>query len=207
MEPQSPNESDTINVYKIVEAGKALKNVVYAVLIMISSSVIGVIVAFSSRNVGELTTVYIIIGLVSLVCNIVILLQLYSAGENLEKVQVVQYQLGRGHSSPRQTNNEFADVTIFENLEVFKNDFSEQFSWNDALNACSELGDNWRLPKSNELAIIFQNKELIGNLEKSIYWTSTEGFSDGRWTISFIDGKWDNYSKERKFNVRAVRSI
>jgi hypothetical protein len=207
MEPKSFNDLDKIDIYKIAAAGKSLKNVVYAVLIMIASSLICVIVAFFLKIDGEMTTIYVIIGIISLVCNIVILGELYSAGDSLEKVQAIQHQLVSVHSSPTQTTKEFADVTIFENLEVFKNDFPEQFSWNDSLNACSELGDDWRLPTINELGIIFQNKNLIGNLEKSIYWTSTEGFSDGRWTISFIDGKWDNYSKERKFNVRAVRSI
>jgi len=223
MDPQSNNDLHKINVNKIVDAGKALKNVVYAVLIMILSSVIGVLIAISSSHNDEMTFVYVFIGLVSLVCNVVILLQLYSAGESLEKVQPIQQNLEINHlssiqtpaseylesdqSSPKQTTDKITDENIFDKLEIFKNDFPNQMTWDEALNSCKEMGNDWRLPTLNELIVLYKNRDLIGNFDQEFYWSSKKGLIFGAWLVSFRDGNSDNISKERKCNVRVVRSI
>jgi len=231
MEPQSSNELHKINVNKIVEAGKALKNVVYAVLIMILSSVIGVLIAISSSQNDKMTFVYVFIGLVSLVCNIIILLQLYSAGESLEKVQPNQQAIEINHLSPIQTpageyleklpsnqlesdqsslkqkTDKITDENIFDKLEIFKNDFPNQMTWDEALNSCKEMGNDWRLPTLNELIVLYKKRDLIGNFDQEFYWSSKKGLIFGAWLVSFRDGNNDNISKERKCNVRAVRSI
>jgi hypothetical protein len=39
-------------------------------------------------------------------------------------------------------------------LQVAENDFEKAMTWNDAQNACKELGEGWRLPSIIELQLI-----------------------------------------------------
>ena len=72
-EPLFLNKNIQIDAHKIIEAGRDIKSVVYFVLVMILFSVIAV-----------LTKLYVFFGVAGLLCNIFILLRLYSAGDNLE---------------------------------------------------------------------------------------------------------------------------
>ncbi len=74
-----------INPSNIISAGKAIKNVVYTTLLMITFAVIAFLIVRSSRDLETIKNTYIFIGLLSLICNIIILFQLYSAGNSLEK--------------------------------------------------------------------------------------------------------------------------
>jgi len=73
-----------INPINIIVAGKSLKRVVYVVAIMIVCIVIGWIVTSGLKNMDTIKNTYMILGLVGLVCNVIILIQIYSAGDNLE---------------------------------------------------------------------------------------------------------------------------
>jgi len=108
-------------------------------------------------------------------------------------------------SSEKKKSN--YNTLIFDNLEVMQEDFSNPMKWNDAMKACRDLGDSWRLPTIDELETLLQNRDRIGNFNDWFYWSSKEGALNGAWLISFHDGSRDNYDKERICNVRAVRSI
>ena len=69
----------------IILAGKAIKNVVYTTLILITIAVIAFLIVSSSTDIKTIKNTYISIGLLSLICNIIIMFQLYSAGDSLEK--------------------------------------------------------------------------------------------------------------------------
>ena len=69
----------------IVEAGKSLKNVVYVILVSLIISLIIVIMLFNTYNMSDAKTYYIILSATMFIGNIIILFQLYSAGDNLEK--------------------------------------------------------------------------------------------------------------------------
>jgi hypothetical protein len=86
MESEISNKSDKINVYKIIEAGIALKNIVYAILAMIVISVVGVLISLSLNKSGDRTILILLICIVSLGFNFIILKKLYDAGDCLEKV-------------------------------------------------------------------------------------------------------------------------
>ncbi len=74
-----------INPTNIISAGRNIKSVVYVVLVMIVFAVIAVLTVNSSRNLDTIKNTYLFLGVVSLICNIIILFQLHSAGDNLEK--------------------------------------------------------------------------------------------------------------------------
>lgn len=68
----------------IISAGKAIKNVVYVVLAMTLFAVVAILTASNSTNPDTIKDTYLFLGATSLVCNIIILFQLHSAGDNLE---------------------------------------------------------------------------------------------------------------------------
>ena len=57
---------------------------------MIGFTAIGVLFAASSKDTQTIMNTYMILGIASLVCNIIILFQLYSAGDNLENSVTIE---------------------------------------------------------------------------------------------------------------------
>ena len=96
-----------------------------------------------------------------------------------------------------------------ENLEVAQFDFSDKMNWTDAKAACEELGNGWRLPSKDELNILYENKDEIGNFEGGYYWSLTEvKNSDFAWNQDLVFGtQKDYYNKNNTFSVRAVKLI
>ena len=65
-------------------AGKSIKNIVYAAILLISFTSIGIFISFFSKDPKTIENTYLFLGIVSLICNISILYSLYSAGNHLE---------------------------------------------------------------------------------------------------------------------------
>ena len=84
-EKELKNNSSAINPSNIVSAGKALKSVVSVTLLMIVIAVIGIFIAGSSEDLQTIQNTNAFVGVSILLCNIIILFQLYSAGDNLVK--------------------------------------------------------------------------------------------------------------------------
>lgn len=86
-QPKSNNYNSklTINPNNIVSAGRNIKNIVYVVLVMIVFSTLAVLYINSSRDLDNIKISYTLLGVLGLICNIIILLCLHSAGEKLEK--------------------------------------------------------------------------------------------------------------------------
>ena len=91
-------------------------------------------------------------------------------------------------------------------FEVYCEDLGPS-SWTDAIGLCTKLGDGWRLPTILELQLMYENKNLIGNLKNSSYWSSTEFNPITAWYFSFYNGGTYNYFMTNPYSVRAVRSI
>jgi len=93
------------------------------------------------------------------------------------------------------------------NLEIAQNDF-RKIPWIDANNSCINLGDGWRLPTIQELKILYQNRESIGNFKWDSYWSSTKGNVVIAWRLNFGDGMiYDRDNTDNTACVRAVRSF
>jgi len=68
----------------INSAGTSLKNIVYAAILLIIFTTIGIFISVSSKDPETIKNTYLFLGIVSLICNISILYNLYSAGDHLE---------------------------------------------------------------------------------------------------------------------------
>ena len=84
-EKELKNNFRAINSSNIVSAGKALKSVVYVTSLMIVVAVISILIATSSKDLQTTQITYGFLGVSSLICNIIILFQLYATGDNLVK--------------------------------------------------------------------------------------------------------------------------
>ena len=107
--------------------------------------------------------------------------------------------------------NVFAQSTVkIGDLEVMTEDLGEM-NWEDAMKACADLGDGWRLPNREELNVLYENKDKIGGFGDYGYWSSSEYDNDDAWGQDFLDGNQDPYSgyggKMFYLYVRAVRYL
>jgi hypothetical protein len=93
------------------------------------------------------------------------------------------------------------------NLEVVQKDFPNVMNWNDAKEACAELGDGWRLPTKDELNILYNNKDKIGGFANYGYWSSSEFVNDLAWSQNFANGNQIGTNKVNVSGVRAIRTI
>ena len=96
------------------------------------------------------------------------------------------------------------------NLEVVQKDFPNVMNWNDAKEACTELGDGWRLPTKDELNQLYNKKNKIDCFKNYSYWSSTEQVTDngypGAWFQEFT-GRQTYSAIEYATYFRAVRTI
>ncbi|MBN1186536.1 MAG: DUF1566 domain-containing protein [Bacteroidales bacterium] len=68
------------------------------------------------------------------------------------------------------------------------------------------FGD-WYLPSKYELAILFMQRDLVGNFDSNYYWSSTELSSVSAWCQDFSTGVVSNLTKSFPLGVRAIRSF
>jgi hypothetical protein len=79
-------------------------------------------------------------------------------------------------------------------------------NWNEAVKACTDLGNGWKLPTKYELNLMYLNKDKIGAFAP-YYWSSTEDGSSNAWGQPFgYDHQFVN-DKNFIFYVRAVRAF
>jgi hypothetical protein len=96
-------------------------------------------------------------------------------------------------------------------LQVANKDFSDQMTWNKAIDACEKLGSGWRLPTIEELEAIYEqlHNKGQGNFKESDYWSSAEMGNLNAKTFSFSSGNdsWLYLSKSDTYYARAVRTF
>ncbi len=104
-------------------------------------------------------------------------------------------------------------------FEIAENDFPYKLTWDNSKEKClllgtgsKNLGDEWRLPTTDELKIMYQNKEKIGGFANGLYWSSFDDDDCYALFLSFdsadpFRGTLASFLKENKCYVRAVRSL
>ena len=90
-------------------------------------------------------------------------------------------------------------------FEVYPNDLGKM-DWDDAMKACTDLGDGWRLPTRLELLLMY-NQEDHSGFASYLYWSSTEYDSNSAWEQDFNYGNQYSNFKFTTGYVRAVRTI
>jgi formate hydrogenlyase subunit 4 len=78
--------NEVINPTYIIAAGRNIKSVVYVILVMVVFTLIVLLVSAlnPTENPEEIKGIYILLGVVSIICNLLILELIHSAGHNLE---------------------------------------------------------------------------------------------------------------------------
>jgi hypothetical protein len=92
-------------------------------------------------------------------------------------------------------------------LEIAENDFSNVImTWDNAIEACAELGRGWRLPTLAELDLMYKNKDKIGGFKKDRYWSSEAAEFGSAMIQDFTSGEQVSDSKKNPTNLaRAVK--
>jgi hypothetical protein len=98
------------------------------------------------------------------------------------------------------------------NLEIALNDFPNLMTREEAIIACSNLGNGWRLPNKDELNVLYQNRYKIGGFKDfHFYWSSTADpdvrITNQYFYQSFKSGDIKKYFQDYKYLVRAVRTL
>ncbi len=91
---------ENINIDKIVQAGRALKIVVFLVLIIILLALIGLFFVSASNDIQTIKNTYLVLGFISLFCSFIILINFYEAGDCLENVVLVKRATINGNPGP-----------------------------------------------------------------------------------------------------------
>jgi len=94
-------------------------------------------------------------------------------------------------------------------LEVGEANAPTRMTWDEAITYCSNLGDGWRLPTKDELALMYEHKAELGGFGEGWLWSSSQNnYGSYAWVQLFSDGDQDGISVEDgKYGVRAVRAI
>jgi len=88
-------------------------------------------------------------------------------------------------------------------------------SWDDAMVECKNLGNGWRLPNKDEIAVMYEQLHTKGKGNfrvDNFYWSSSEYNAYNAWTFSFgYGGAYSTYysslGKYFLLHVRAVRTL
>jgi hypothetical protein len=86
IKPINENNSNFILAYpeKIQDAGKSIKAIVKTTLFLIVCLVVGFFVIYNAKSIDTLKNTYVFIGIATLILNIIILINLFYAGDSLE---------------------------------------------------------------------------------------------------------------------------
>ena len=124
----------------------------------------------------------------------------------LERIKVLEDELALLKAD--LTKKEAQPIAISESFsfEIYPTDLGEM-NWDDAMKACADLGDGWRLPTRLELLLMYNNQDELGGFAFNYYWSSTENDNYHAWKQSFSNGNQSNNVKNFTFYVRAIRTI
>ena len=110
----------------------------------------------------------------------------------------------------------FAVTTDGQHGKVMSVSQNNKCTWEQAKAWCAQYGRGWRLPKIDELKVIYNKKVALNSAlsangyEKLVddwYWSSEEYNSDIAWLVYMYDGNTFDGSKYSFSSVRAVSAF
>ena len=99
------------------------------------------------------------------------------------------------------------DASGQHGLAAQPKDETKEATWNEAQRLASAHGRGWRLPTKDELALLYEQKDVVGGFASSNYWSSTEFVSSYAWFQIFSNGIQSTNLKFNTLPVRAVRAF
>ena len=91
------------------------------------------------------------------------------------------------------------------NIEIHPD--KKKLTWDEAVEYCKSIGEGWRLPTTQELWYIYEDKNLRKEFNDAYYWSSTEKDYYSAWSFHFNYGFANGFNKANTNYVRAVRDI
>jgi len=76
-------------------------------------------------------------------------------------------------------------------IQIANNDLPNQMTWREAMNACDNLGNGWRIPTKKELVAMFEQLHQNGRGNFNVddwYWSSNKNQAGSAWYLSFDNG-------------------
>ena len=228
-----PSNQNNIDINKIIQAGKAIKAVVYTILIVILSAFLIILIILNSNTaeVEALESTYTIIGFLGLILNIYILISLYKAGDNLENVKLFSHgQFNKSNIKSNMSSPTVSKPNILGRVDlakegiiiytdeldqhglVFSTSILGKTNWDDGKNLCESYKgggySDWRLPNKDELQL-FYNWKLDNHSSVIInnFWSSEENDESSSYYQDINTGYFNISNKINDRYVRAVRSF
>ncbi len=145
-----------------------------------------------------------------------IVFQVYDGGKH---GKIISLRCSTAQWSERAVAERPTDATSDDNGMVNMEEIMDMPNWEanyPAFAACASMGDGWYLPASEEMELVFKNKDAINRTlaekghEKmsTFYWTSTDAEAGDAWGCDFSDDSWNPGSgyeyKHKHHTVRAV---
>jgi hypothetical protein len=188
-----------MEIEKLKSAGRNFTIIGYTMVVGVFLSLAQLMILFNSRNIESIQSTSIVFTILYITCTIVVIINMINAGKNLM-------------SSSDDLDEYVSPINIvgtpleINDLLIAQYDISKKMNWNDAKNACSELGDGWRLPTKEELNYMFQNRDFIKGFTKNIYWSSNESSVNIDWGQALYLSVNKYYaSKDGRGYARAVK--
>ena len=130
--------------------------------------------------------------------------------KNIDRIKRLEEELSLLKAGIKAGKKPIQEPILCSNPEMLFEVYPIHFrktNWEDAMKACADLGDGWRLPNRLELLLMYNNQDELGGFALDYYWSSTEYDGFNAWVQVFYDGAQSLNDKDDDNYVRAVRTI
>ena len=130
--------------------------------------------------------------------------------KNIDRIERLEEELALLKAGIKAGKEPIQEPILCSNPEMLFEVYPIHFrktNWEDAMKACADLGDGWRLPTRLELLLMYNNQDELGGFALDYYWSSTEFDYLDAWGQSFGGGGQSSFNKYGYLYVRAVRDI
>ena len=130
--------------------------------------------------------------------------------EDIQKSELVKYSLGDTLFDGSIVF--YINASCNHGMAAYPEDEGEALSWIEAKLLARAQGESWHLPSKEELALLYEQKDIVGGFANVNYWSNTEYDQNWVWHQCFSNGAQNYYGLKsfsigtrEKFKVRAVR--
>jgi curved DNA-binding protein CbpA len=101
----------------------------------------------------------------------------------------------------------YVDASSHHGLAASREDLSIKATWHEAKKLTGNHPFDWHLPNRDELNLLYEQRDLVGDFANHLYWSSTEIDSFNAWFHNFYIGKQFTGNKNLSHRVRTIREF